>query len=113
MQILHESKYHYQRDCLEWKGLAKEKFQITTKASIVKEMKDIVEQMDAIENICRIEETDFRRENQIKDGIVQIAEEARNCAVLNMGCRGRITTRLRWNGWSRASLDAWDTQQVN
>ena len=88
-----ESKYHFHMDGVEWKELAKEKLQAMTKASIVKESEDIVEEMDAIEEVCTLEKTDSRQEIVIKDGITQITEEARNCASLHTVCTSSVVGR--------------------
>ena len=80
-----------------WNG---KNFQTITKASIVKGREDIVEEMDASEEACIIEKNDLRQVNQIKDEIVQIADETRNCAVLDTGCTSSVVGKT----WLKAYM---------
>ena len=56
--------------------------------------------MDEIERPCTIKKMDIRQKILIKDKIVQIAEEARNYAALDTGCKSSVMEK----SWLKAYM---------
>ena len=69
--------------------MTKEKLQVVSKLSIVKEMENVEEEMDKLEKALMFNEEDTRQVNFIKDEIAQLNNEARNyiaCISLCVKC---------------------------